>query len=111
MQTPLQITVKDMPHSEALDSHIREKAQKLQHFYEHLLDCRVVVCIPHKHKHQGKTFNVRIDMVVPGCELVVNHDSSEEVFVALRDAFDAAIRRLEEYAQKQAWRRKASLQT
>jgi len=54
------------------------------------MSCRVVVEIPHKHHHQGKQFNVRIDIGVPGDEIVINRDHHEDVYVALRDAFDAA---------------------
>lgn len=101
MKIPLQITVRDIPASEALDAHIREKAAKLEQFYPQLIGCRVVVELPHKHKHQGKQFAVRIDLTVPGSEIVINRDQSEDVYVALRDAFDAARRKLEDYARRQ----------
>jgi len=100
MQIPLQITVRDMEHSAELDAHIRAKVQKLDEFFDHITSCRVVVEMPHKHHHQGKQFNVRIDIGVPGSEIVVDHDHHEDVYVALRDAFDAAKRQLEDYARK-----------
>lgn len=101
MQIPLQITIRDMPTSAALEDHIREKAAKLEQFYPPLMGCRVVVELPHKHKHQGKLFNVRIDLTVPGSEIVINRDQSEDIYVALRDAFDAAKRKLEDYGRRQ----------
>lgn len=101
MQSPLQITVRDIPHSDALDAHIREKVEKLEQFYPHIIGCRVVVEMPEKHKHQGRRFNVRIDLTVPGGELAVNRDFNEDIYVALRDAFDAARRRLEDYGRIQ----------
>lgn len=100
MQLPMQITIRDMEHSEALETHIRQKAQKLDEFFKHIMSCRVVVEMPHKHHNQGKQFNVRIDIGVPGNEIVVNRDHSEDVYIALRDAFDAAKRQLEDYARK-----------
>ena len=100
MQIPLQITIRDVEHSEALETHIRDKANKLDEFFKHIISCRVVVEMPHKHHQQGKQFNVRIDIGVPGSEIVINHDHNEDVYVALRDAFDAAKRRLEDYARK-----------
>lgn len=100
MQIPLQITIRDMGHSEALETHIRDKVNKLEEFFNHIMSCRVVVDVPHKHHHQGKQFNVRIDIGVPGSEIVVNRDHAEDVYVALRDAFDAAKRQLEDYARK-----------
>lgn len=101
MQIPLQITIRDMPVSAALEDHIREKAAKLERFYPPLMGCRVVVELPHKHKHKGKQFNVRIDLTVPGSEIVINHDQSEDVYVALRDAFEVAKRKLEDYGRRQ----------
>lgn len=100
MQIPLQITIRDIEHSEALEARIRSKAAKLDEFFSHIISCRVVVELPHKHHHQGKQFNVRIDIGVPGSEIVVNRDHAEDVYVALRDAFDAAKRQLEDYARK-----------
>ena len=100
MPIPLQITIRDVEHSEALETHIRDKVNKLDEFFEHIMSCRVVVEVPHKHHRQGKEFNVRIDIGVPGSEIVVNHDHGEDVYVALRDAFDATKRRLEDYARK-----------
>jgi ribosomal subunit interface protein len=101
MKSLLQITIRDVPHSEALESHIRQKAEKLETFYPHIIGCRVVVEIPHKHKHQGRLFDVRLDITVPGSELVVNREGNEDVYVALRDAFNAARRQLEDYGRRQ----------
>lgn len=100
MQIPMQITIRDVEHSEALETHIRDKARKLDEFFDHIMSCRVVVEVPHKHHNQGKQFNVRIDIGVPGSEIAVNRDHAEDVYVALRDAFDAAKRQLEDYARK-----------
>lgn len=100
MQIPLQITIRDVEHSAALETHIREKAKKLDEFFDHIMSCRVVVEVPHKHHHQGKQFNVRIDIGVAGGEIAVNREQAEDVYVALRDAFDAAKRQLEDYARK-----------
>jgi ribosomal subunit interface protein len=100
MQVPLQITIRGAAHSEELETHIRNKSKKLDEFFEHITSCRVVVEMPHKHHHQGKQFNVRIDIGVPGHEIVVNRDHDEDVYVALRDAFDSAKRQLEEYVRK-----------
>jgi len=100
MQIPPQITIRDMEHSDALETHIRDKVNKLDEFFDRIMPCRVVVEMPYKHHHQGKHFNVRLDIGVPGSELVVNRDHAEDVYIALRDAFDAAKRQLEDYARK-----------
>jgi len=101
MKLQLQITTRDIPHSEALENHIRQKAEKLETFYPQIMGCRIVVEVPHKHKHQGNLFNVRLDITVPGKELVVTREPNEDVYVALRDAFDAAKRQLEDYGRRQ----------
>ncbi|MDP1927551.1 MAG: ribosome-associated translation inhibitor RaiA [Thiobacillus sp.] len=100
MKTPLQITFRDIEQSDALETHIREKAEKLETFFDPIMSCRVVVEMPHQHKNQGKFFNVRIDIGVPGKEIVVNRDKHEDVYVALRDAFDAAKRQLDDYSRR-----------
>jgi len=100
MQIPLQITLRDMPHSEAVESRIRQRAEKLNRFYDRIMGCRVVVEMPQRNRHQGKLHSVRIDLTVPGGELVVNRVQDEDVYIAIRDAFDAAGRQLEDYARK-----------
>ena len=102
MEVTLQITMRDIPHSDALESHIREKAAKLEKFYPHIMHCRVTVELPHRHHHQGRLFDVRIDITVPGGELVINRVVNEDVHIAVRDAFDAAKRQLEDYSHRQA---------
>lgn len=97
---PVQITVRDMPNSPALEDHLRKKAMKLNQFYNRINSCRIVIHVPQKHKRQGKLFSVNIDLTVPGKELVVNHKLDEDVYVAIRDAFSALQRQLEAYARK-----------
>jgi ribosomal subunit interface protein len=100
MQSPLKITIHGVNRSEAVDKRIRAKVENLEEFFNHITSCHVVVEMPHKHQQQGSQFNVRIDIVVPGNEIVVTRDHAEDVYVALRDAFDAAKRQLKDYAQK-----------
>ena len=101
MQIPLQITFRELEHSDALESHIRDKAQKLEQFYSALVGCRVVVDQPGKHQHLGNPFCIRIDLTVPGGEIVVDRQQNEDVYVALRDAFNAARRKLEDFGHRQ----------
>lgn len=101
MKLPLQITWRDIPPSEALEAAIRERADKLDLFYPHIMACRVTVGITGKHKHQGQQFAVAVDLSVPGKEIVVNRDHDEDAYGALRDAFDHARRQLEDFARIQ----------
>ena len=105
MQIPLQITFRDMEPSDAVEAKIREKAEKLDRFHDHIMSCRVVVEMPHQHHNQGKLFHVTVDITVPGSEIVANHASDqnhahEDPYVAIRDAFDAAKRQLEDYVRR-----------
>ncbi|MBI3530825.1 MAG: ribosome-associated translation inhibitor RaiA [Betaproteobacteria bacterium] len=100
MQTPVQIIFHEVAHSPALESLIREKAGKLGTIFPRLIRCHVSIEQPHRHQQQGRLFNVRIALQVPGDELVINRGEHEDVYVALRDAFDAARRQIEEHAQK-----------
>ena len=130
IKIPLQITFKNMPPSEAVESHVRDAAQKLDEFCEEIMGCRVLVEVPHKHHRKGKLYHVRIDLTVPGAEFVIKraprlitdkptrfHKAPEDVEVeesrelskytvhddiqlSIRDAFDAARRKLQDYARR-----------
>jgi ribosomal subunit interface protein len=101
MEIPLQVLLHGIEHSDALYNAIREKAEKLDHYYERIMSCRVALELTAHHKHEGKQFSVRIDLKVPGGEIAVTKKHDEDVQVALREAFDAARRRLEDYARGQ----------
>jgi ribosomal subunit interface protein len=100
MQVPLQITARDVSLSDAVEVNIRSKAANLDTYYDGILGCRVVVEGPGRHHRKGP-FTVRLDLSVPGTELVVDRHAHEDLYVAIRDAFDAARRRLEDYARRQ----------
>jgi len=99
MQIPLQISLHGIRHSAALENSIREKAEKLERFCDHITACRVVLEVSSRHRQQGNPFTVRIDLRVPGSEIAITHQHDEDVWVALRDAFDAARRKLEDYVR------------
>ena len=105
MQEDLQITWRDMKPSDALSAKIGEQVETLERFYDGMIGCRVVVEQLHRHKHKGNLFNVRIDLLVPGKEIVVNRESGkdhahEDPYVVVRDAFKAARRQLEDYVRR-----------
>jgi len=105
MQVPLEITFRGMDRSDAIEARIREKATWLETFHDRIMSCRVVVEAPHRHHHKGRIYTVAVDLTVPGAELVVNRDpgadhAHEDVYVAIRDAFDAAKRQLEAHSRK-----------
>jgi len=99
MQLPVQVTYRGMQSSAALDDAVREKAAKLEQFHARIVSCRVVVEQPARSQQQGKQFVVHVALKVPGHEIAVNRDHHDDVYVALRDAFDAARRQLEDFAR------------
>ncbi len=125
MQLPVQITFRNMDPSAAVEARIREEVDKLAEFYDSIMGCRVMVEMPHQHRQRGKRFHIRIDLTLPGGEIVVKHEPSlhdsiqqteiekrkkkqeiaaphKDVYVAIRDAFKATRRRLQDYARKQS---------
>lgn len=102
MDLPLQITWRGLARSDALDDAIRDKAAKLQQFHEGIMRCKVVVELAGRHQQQGRHFVVRVELKLPGGEITVNRDHDEDVHIALRDAFDAARRQLQDFNRQHA---------
>ena len=105
MQIPLQITYRDMEPSDAVNAGIEEKAKKIEQFADNITSCKVTIEAPHKHHHKGRLFAIKLDITVPGEVIVVSHNpdkdhAHEDIYVAIRDAFDAARRRLEDYVRR-----------
>ena len=106
MQIPLQITYRGFPPSEAIAAKIRQQVEKLHQFSDRITSCQVMVETPHQHHRQGNIYHVRINLTLPGKELVIARNSSqnhahEDLYVAIRDAFAAAQRQLKHYAAVQ----------
>ena len=122
MKHPLQITFRHMEVSPAVEARISDEVAALERYFERITSCRVVVEAPHQHHQRGRGFHVSINLHVPGREIVVNHEPSlhstlaraeaaelekhdethpdhKDIFVAIRDAFAAARRQLEDYAR------------
>lgn len=105
MQIPLQISFHGMDPSPPVEARIKEKVAKLERFHNRIVGCKVVVEAPHRHHHKGKLYTVRIDLSVPGKDIFIgrtgpsNH-AHEDVYVAIRDAFNAAGRLLEDHSRR-----------
>lgn len=123
MEIAPRITLRNMERSEPLEGLIREEIADLERFYERIVTCRVAVEYPHRHRERGNVVHVRIDVVVPGEELVVKHEPSlrgtmqgleaeewtksfetearyKDAYLAVRDAFHKARRVLEDYVRR-----------
>lgn len=102
MQKPLQITLRGMETSAALEQRIREKAMALERFADRITSCHVTVEAPHQRHRQGKAFAVQIAVHVPDKHFVFgskpDHEAAhEDVYVAVRDVFATATRALGSY--------------
>ncbi len=106
-EIPLQITFHELESSDAIETFVHERTQKLLHFYDRITACRVVIESPHRHSNkERKLFHIRVELGVPGQELVVSHEPGEhekheDIHTAIRDAFGAMERQLKEFARKQ----------
>jgi ribosomal subunit interface protein len=93
-----------MDTSPATEALIRERVAKLERFHDRITGCRVVVEAHHRHQRKGRIYHVRVDLTVPGHEIVAGREqdqdhSHEDIKVAVGDAFDAARRQLEDHVR------------
>ncbi|HEX9769638.1 MAG TPA: HPF/RaiA family ribosome-associated protein [Kiloniellales bacterium] len=112
MDVPLELSFRNMDASDTVEAKVRERVDKLEKYFGRINSCRVMVEAPHRSHRKGKVYHVRIEIGVPGRTLIVDrdpgqHHAHEDVYVALRDAFDAARRKLEDHSRKVAGRTKA----
>ena len=97
----LQIHSLDSPSSEAVDSRIRDRAGQLSRVCADVQKCDVWIHSPHGHHHKGNVYGIRIRLTVPGEEIdIARQPEEEDVNVAIRESFDAAQRKLEDYERR-----------
>ena len=102
MQLPLLIAVRNTTLGRPGRALIRRSATKLETFYDRITACRVMVEVPQRFPAgEPILYNVRLDITVPGEEIVVKRQGHVELETAIQDAFDAAGRRLQDYARRQ----------
>jgi ribosomal subunit interface protein len=101
MKLPLEISARDVRINDQTEELIRDKASKLDRFYDQIIGCRVKVDMPHRSQRSGIMYNVRIDITVPGGELIVKREPDEDLHAAILSSFETAQRRVKEYAERQ----------
>ena len=101
MEIPLQVTSRNLALSEAIERKLRTEAGKLNKIYNRITRCRVVVESPHRHHHKGRLYNINIYMTLPGSELIVKRAPHEDLYAAIRNSFNAARRKLEDFSRQQ----------
>jgi hypothetical protein len=124
MTLPLQVTFRNMKHSTQVEDWIRAEAEKLETFYHRIIGCRVAVEVPHRHHKKGKPLHIRIDLTLPGKEIVIkrepvamrralvkrdgaelSHKESKlphsDLELVIHEAFKSAARRVQDFARRQ----------
>lgn len=101
MQSPMKIVFRGMEPSPAMEARIRERAARLEQFCDRVTSCDVAIEAPHQHQHKGNLYMVRLQLRLPGLDIAVNRSgprdhAHEDPYIALRDAFDAAERRIKD---------------
>ena len=105
MNTPLQIAFHNLPHSKVIESAIQDAAARLEANHDRITSCRVVIDQPHRHHKEGNLFQVRIDLKMPGSELVVKRELSGslargDLFTVIQEAFDEMQQRIEDFVNR-----------
>jgi ribosomal subunit interface protein len=101
MKQALEISARDVRINDETEELIRDKASKLDRLYDQIVGCRVKVDKPHRSQRSGMMYSVRIDITVPGGELIVKREPDEDLHAAIVNSFETAQRRVKEFAQKQ----------
>jgi cold shock CspA family protein len=105
MILPLQVSFHNTDPLPGVEEVVRERAARLDRYCDHIMSCRVVVDMPHRHHHKGNLYQIRLDVTVPGDEIAVTreapeHEAAKGLPAAIKDAFDAADRLLEDYIRR-----------
>jgi len=106
MQIPLQITFRGLSPLPGVGALINERASRLERFSDRIIRCRVIVGVPHRHHRNGRRYSVHIDITTPLGNIVATREpacdasNSDQLGVAVREAFDAATRQLEDDSRR-----------
>ena len=106
MKFPFKLQFRDMERSDKLYNLVWDHVEQLEKFYDRIVSCEVVLSAPHKHKKHGLIYHVQIRLFVPGEDIFINYEpeingAHKEAHVAIRDAFDAARRKLEDLIRRE----------
>jgi cold shock CspA family protein len=95
-----------MEPTEAIEAIVRQKAARLDSFASRIMSCRVVIEPAGKHHLHGNLYAVHLDIKLPGGEIAITREPSKHIecknlTLAIRDAFDSARRKLEEFVREE----------
>lgn len=106
MISDTKIVFRGIDHSKAAEDAVHKRLEKLERYTDEIQSLRVVLESPHNNHHKGKVFHVAVEAVIPNHDIVVNHDqhdkhAHEDLYVAIRDAFNVVERRIKEVYEKE----------
>lgn len=101
METPAEVTFKDIDHSDAIEARIRERVARLEAMCNEILRCQIWVRAPHR-RHKGTEYVIDISVQMPGATLHIDRRPGDDhahtdVYVAIRDAFNGMERQLRKW--------------
>ena len=101
-----QVVFRGIDHSQAVEEAVQKRAEKLARFSDQIQSLRVTVESPHNNHHKGKVYHVGVEAFIPNYDIVVNHDqhdnhAHEDIYVAIRDTFDAVERQIKDINAKE----------
>lgn len=105
MTNEIQVVFHNIDQSDALVNAVQKRIEKLERYCNQIIGGRVVLDCPHNNHHKGKVYSVGLDIHTPVLEVRVNQDqhdnhAHEDLYVAIRDAFNAAERQLKSVDKK-----------
>jgi putative sigma-54 modulation protein len=106
MHTPVEIHFHGIEKSTAVEERVREKVSKLDKHFGRMTRCRVVLEAPHRNPQKPKAYQIKIEISLPRRRpIVVRHEragahANEELPLAIRDAFEAALRKVDDIGGK-----------
>lgn len=99
VQTHLRVNVQGLVLSEPMKLRIAEKFARLDRYYRRITGCTVSVTEAKSGKRHGRLFHVRVAVTLPMRTLAVTRQRGPTLSVAIREAFDAMRRRIQDYAR------------
>ncbi|HJZ33566.1 MAG TPA: HPF/RaiA family ribosome-associated protein [Hyphomicrobiaceae bacterium] len=112
MNAPVEVHFHGIQKSEAIERRVRDKVAKLEKHCGRMTSCRVVLEASQRNAQKPKVYTIKIEIDIPRHRpVVVSHErigshASEELSMALRDAFEAALRKMEGMAARRGQRTK-----
>lgn len=105
MEVPPEVSFRNVDVSDRQRELIDSEIEKLERYYDRIIRCRVVVEMPHRHSERGNLYRVGLRVTVPTRELVVSRDppedhTKENLDAAVKDAFRAMRRQLEDHSRE-----------